>query len=121
MPHTTDRSDPGWSYTGRSGRAVGREETPGGGKTSGKRHLMKGFADLADLPEDRRIALIGQAAMAGDVVAFVVDTDPGKADRYVRKLLEKFPELEEESRFTGPIAGAVTVKVRKKKKTGGTI
>lgn len=75
---------------------------------------MKGYADLADLPEDQRITIIGQTAMKGGVIAVCVDADPGKADRYVRKLLTRFPELEEVERFAGPVAGVVTVKVRKK-------
>jgi hypothetical protein len=75
---------------------------------------MTAFADIADLPEDDRITIIGQQAMNGGVIAFCTDIDPGKADRYVRKLLAKFPELEELGRFDGPVAGVVTVKVRKK-------
>jgi hypothetical protein len=47
---------------------------------------MKAFADLADLPEDDRIALIGAAAETGQIVGFFVDDD-AKADRYIRKLL----------------------------------
>ncbi len=76
--------------------------------------MAKGFADLADLPEDRRITIIGQAAMAGNVVGVCVDADHGKADRYVRKLLERFPDLEEAGRSAGPVAGVVTIKIRKK-------
>jgi hypothetical protein len=76
---------------------------------------MKGYADLADLPEDDRIALIGKAAMAGNVVAVCVDDDPtDKADRYIAKLLKRFPQLEEVERFSGPIKGVTTIKVRKK-------
>lgn len=32
---------------------------------------MKGFADLADLPEDKRIEIIGLAGMAGIVIVRV--------------------------------------------------
>jgi hypothetical protein len=46
---------------------------------------MKAFADLADLPEDERITAIAAAAVAGNVVGFVVEDD-AKADRYTRKL-----------------------------------
>lgn len=46
---------------------------------------MKAYADLADLPEDDRIAIIGTSAES-TVVGFFVDDD-AKADRYVKKLL----------------------------------
>lgn len=75
---------------------------------------MKGYADLADLPEDDRIAIIGQTAMKGGVIAFCVDADRGKADRYMAKLLNLFPDLEEMERFSGPVPNVVTVKVRRK-------
>ena len=75
---------------------------------------MPHYEDLGDLPEDRRITQIGQTAMTGKTVAFVTDDDPGKADRYIRKLLARFPDLEEFQRFNGPIPGAITIKVRKK-------
>jgi hypothetical protein len=75
---------------------------------------MSGYLDLHELPEDRRITRIGQEAMKGGVIAFCVDDDPGKADRYARKLLERFPDLEEVERFNGPVAGVVTVKVQKR-------
>lgn len=46
---------------------------------------MKAFADLADLPEDDRIRVIGETAEQGQRVGFFVDDD-AKADRYVEKL-----------------------------------
>lgn len=48
---------------------------------------MEGYADLADLPEDDRIAIIGKTAATGRVVGFFVDDD-AKADRYIKKLLD---------------------------------
>jgi len=75
------------------------------------------FADIANLDEDRRIDVIGQAAMMapGKTVAFVTDDQPAsKADRYVRKLLTKFPALEVLARTAGPVAGTVSVRVRVK-------
>jgi hypothetical protein len=64
--------------------------------------MIKGFADLADLPEDDRITVIGQAVMDGNQVAVPVDEEGPdgyeKADRYVKKLLERFPSREK--RFT---------------------
>ncbi len=72
---------------------------------------MKQFADLADLPEDKRINAIGNMAMKGKKVAFVTDADPGKADRYIAKLLARFPLLAVTGRSDGPIPGTVTVSV----------
>ena len=80
---------------------------------------MVKFLDVADYGEDYRIGMIGEAAMKASEngVAFVTDDFPaGKADRYVKKLLERFPELEVMDRFPGPVKGAVSVKVRRKKK-----
>lgn len=77
---------------------------------------MAKYQDLGDSPEDVRIAKIGEAAETGATVAFVTDSDPGKADRYVQKLLTRFPALEVIGRFDGPVAGTVSVKVRLKAK-----
>lgn len=47
---------------------------------------MKGYADLADLPEDERIAIIAKTAKAGNVVLVAIDDEDEKVDRYIRKL-----------------------------------
>jgi hypothetical protein len=65
------------------------------------------------LDEDTRIDLIGKHAMAGQKIGFHVDDEPGKADRYIKKLLTKFPELKIEHRFKGPTPGVETVIVIK--------
>lgn len=67
------------------------------------------FADLADLPEDERIAIIGKEAQAGKRVAFVVE-DAAKADRYIRKLLLDF-NVRVLERGPGPVKNTVYVKV----------
>ncbi len=59
------------------------------------------FSDMAALNEDTRIMVIGRAALAkgGQKIMFFVDSDlsgneyVGKADRYVRKIKERFPTL----------------------------
>lgn len=72
-----------------------------------------GFADIAFLPEDDRIEVIGKAVTAtSSTVLFCVDDEPGKPDRYIRKLLSRFPHLEVVDRFKGPTKGAYSVKVR---------
>lgn len=77
-----------------------------------KRPKQPVYADLGDFEEDQRIDAIGHMAMAhGKTVAFVTDADPGKADRYIRKLQERFPGIRVIERFDGPVAGTVSVKV----------
>ena len=75
---------------------------------------MEAFIDVADLYEDERIRQIGETTMAlpvGKTVGFVTDDEEGKADRYIRKLLKRFPELQVKSRFDGPVANTVSVVV----------
>ena len=70
------------------------------------------YADLGDLDEDSRIGIIGDTVMRlKQTVGFVTDVEPGKADRYIQKLKERFPGIVIISRFAGPTAHAVTVKV----------
>jgi hypothetical protein len=71
---------------------------------------VKGYADLADLPEDDRITSIGKTAAAGNVVGVVVDDD-AKADRYIKKLSRRFPNVRVIDRGAGPVAGTVLVRV----------
>lgn len=47
---------------------------------------MKAYADLADLPEDERIRIAAEAAENGAVIGLVTDDEPGKPERYIRKL-----------------------------------
>ena len=70
---------------------------------------MKAFADLADLPEDARIDIIGHTASSGALVGFVVDDDE-KADRYIQKLSERF-KVRIVDRGAGPVANTVLVRV----------
>lgn len=70
------------------------------------------YADLGDMEEDRRIAIIGDAVMRlGKTAAFIMDADAGKADRYIAKLKAKFPSIVVLARFNGPVPGTVSVKV----------
>ncbi len=76
---------------------------------------MSQYRDVADLPEDVRIDLIGKTAMQQrKTVAFLTDAEPGKADRYISKLLERFPGIEVLSRSDGPIPDVVYVTVAPK-------
>ena len=79
---------------------------------------MKGYADLYEYEEDDRIKLIGEFVMNGPkssgdkpiMVAFIVE-DHEKAERYIRKLEEKFPGIRIIDRLDGPVQGMVTVSV----------
>lgn len=56
------------------------------------------FTDMAAFNEDTRIMAIGRAASGGKSVACLVDSDEcegckGKADRYIKKIRERFPDL----------------------------
>lgn len=66
------------------------------------------YADLADLPEDQRIQVIGEAAEQGLLVGFVVETK-WKADRYIRKLARYNIRILDTS--PGPIPKSVLVRV----------
>ncbi len=68
---------------------------------------MKAFADLADLPEDERIAIIAATA-ATQIVGFFVDDDV-KADRYLRKLGDRVRVIERKSDLL--VKGTVFIKV----------
>lgn len=65
--------------------------------------------------EDERIEIIGQVAMRERCAEFMVDGDAiekGKADRYVRKLRERFPRLVETERYEDtPVPNVTTVRV----------
>lgn len=76
---------------------------------------MTEYHDIADHDEDTRINMIGRVAMEQKKrVAFVTDDtpdDPGKADRYIAKLQERFPGIRIINRGPGPVANAVYVTV----------
>lgn len=70
------------------------------------------YVDLHSLEEDKRIDLIGHTVTVhGKTVAVVTDSDPGKAERYIAKLTERWPGCKIIDRFDGPTPGTVTFKV----------
>jgi hypothetical protein len=74
---------------------------------------VKAYADLGDLNEDKRIDIIGQQVMRGwRSVSFIVDDEPGKAERYIEKLQKKFPGVTVVERGIGPVPGTVWIKVK---------
>ena len=73
---------------------------------------MKAYSDLADLPEDDRIAIIGRTAENGNRVAFVVE-DHAKADRYIEKLTKRF-QVSVAKRLDGPVKDTVSIIVTRR-------
>lgn len=73
---------------------------------------MTAFSDLADLPEDERIAIIGRTAEGGKRVAFVVEDDE-KANRYIEKLTKRF-HVSVVKRLSGPVKDTVSIIVTKR-------
>jgi len=75
---------------------------------------MKGFADLADLPEDDRIRLIGEYVEAhpGEIVGVVVDRDytGAKATRYIGKLATRH-RVQIIDRNVGPVAHSILIRL----------
>lgn len=73
------------------------------------------FIDLADLPEDKRIDMIGHRAVDHrETVGFMVDVENGshaKGDRYIEKLTERFPSITVMWRGDGPVDNVETIKV----------
>lgn len=47
--------------------------------------MVKAYADLYSLPEDKRIKVIAEVAASGNLVGVFVDDDVA-ADRYIKKL-----------------------------------
>lgn len=73
---------------------------------------MTPYLDIADHGEDDRIDIIGHRAMVHqEIVGFVVEADGAKADRYIRKLREKFPLIRVIDKSKGPVAGTELVRV----------
>lgn len=75
---------------------------------------MKAFADLADLPEDDRIAIIGRTTEESiKPVGFFVDDD-AKADRYIEKLTKRFKVELVERYHDVLVKGSVFIKLRRR-------
>jgi len=52
------------------------------------------YKDITDRNEDERIRQIGEKVIQEKLtVGFLTDADPGKADRYIKKLKERFPGI----------------------------
>lgn len=73
---------------------------------------MTQFFDMHQFKEDDRIDTIGKTVMdLGAITAFIVEADGAKADRYIRKLAERWPKVRILGREPGPTKGVETVRV----------
>lgn len=70
--------------------------------------MSPAYADLANLPEATRIAVIRSYLAAGKTVAFIVDNDE-KADRYLRQLEDTGAQILD--RGPGPVRSTIFVKL----------
>lgn len=70
---------------------------------------MRGFADLADLPEDDRIRIMGEYVMAGNRVAVALEDDADKIACYIEKMTSRFPGLRHTDTVPGLVADTVLV------------
>lgn len=70
---------------------------------------MAKYVDLHTETEDMSIEEIGRAAMRGLKVAVVLDDEPGKLERYLRKLRDRYPKVRVIEQFKSPTPGVVSV------------
>ncbi len=82
---------------------------------------MKEYHDLHELPEDKRISVMGRTLTAlepGKTGAMATDEEGKdgfeKLERYKEKLIAWFPDIEFVRQFKGPVAGVVTAIFRRK-------
>jgi len=76
---------------------------------------MKGYADLASLPEDQRIELIARKVVGEkQTVGVVLEDDAKKIARYERKLNASRPGLMEIERTAGLVKGTITLRIKPK-------
>lgn len=72
----------------------------------------KAFIDLYKLPEDERIKVIGHTVMTHKkIIGVCVDDEPGKPERYIRKLKEWFPGIVIMDQLKGPVKEVITIMV----------
>jgi hypothetical protein len=72
---------------------------------------MTHFKDLYQEPEDERIRIIGERATEGSIVGVVLEKDePAKVERYIQKVLDRYPAVCVIARNDGPTPRVVTIK-----------
>lgn len=67
--------------------------------------------DLYRLSEDERVRVIGETASEGKSVGVMFERDqPAKVERYIQKVIVRYPTVCVLERIDGPAAHLVTVK-----------
>ena len=70
------------------------------------------YKDIADEPEDERIRQIGEKVMRERLtVGVLTDSEPGKAERYIAKLKERYPGIRVVYQGPGPVEDVTLIKV----------
>ncbi len=73
------------------------------------------YADLATLPENKRIEIIGRCVAVQQLtVAVALENDAKKIERYRQKLNTAHPDLLDIEQLPGLVPGTVTLKVKPK-------
>lgn len=72
------------------------------------------MVDLHNLSEDDRIDVIGKIVEQDKTVAIMVDDEPGKPQRYISKVIERYPNVMVLDRVAGPVKGVTTIKFGKR-------
>ncbi len=67
--------------------------------------LLKKYEDIAKLPEAEQIRRIGEKALLGNTVGFLVKAN-GQGERYTREINRLFPDLEVS--LIGPLTSDTT-------------
>lgn len=72
---------------------------------------MTFYADLASLPEDKRIEIMVTMVKSDHkTIAFIVE-DKKKADRYIGKIMRRFPEVIIMGRLPSLVDETITIKI----------
>lgn len=74
---------------------------------------MPEYYDIADHGEDTRIQICGKTAMEnpGKIIGVCTDAIEGKAERYIAKIQEWFPQVTVLKTFLGPVKNFVTIQI----------
>lgn len=66
------------------------------------------YADLHNLPEDERVRMAGEHVQkTGQTGLIMTDAEPGKAERYIQKLRERYPDV---AVLSDPVEGPLGVR-----------
>lgn len=73
---------------------------------------LKGYTDLAELPEDDRIKIICEMTLERKLKTCFIVEDDEKADRYIEKCKQRYPKIVIGKKVRGfPTVGVISVPV----------